>query len=353
MVSELDKTSTTKTFNTEVDHILQRYEGKFQAIAERPHRLIEQILLQTERQPLLTQELCELLAAQESIPDGEEEEKVKHLLQNYVVPKLKYYLYEVLQTQEMPPPKPRLEPRKSTGKSPVQSKVIQNKGKKKVSVRTISLLVGLVLLNAAIVIGSPYIGILCRIVGNCQSYKQQLGEAQTKLDEARMLESQNQNELQSQRAQIEKAIEPLTGIPGNAQVYLQVEDIQQLAQKEIKIRQAKIFIEEANKAYLDALQTIEKAKDTQGKQSPQENCKLLQKAQSSLKEAISKEQEAIHIVEGLDKVEGLVQYARTLNQQILTNYQKLQGDTAPQLSTIPQCLLPREPIWNQQNQSQN
>ncbi len=292
MVPESEKTSITSTVNNKVDHILEEFDGKFQEIADRPHRLIEQILLQTERQPLLTQELCELLvlACQDGIPAGEEEKQVKRLLQNDVVPKLKYYLYEVLQQQETPLPKPPLEPRKSTGKSPVQGTVIQNKGKKKASVRTISLLLGLVLLNAAIVIASPYIGILCRIVGNCQSYKRQFGEAQVKLDEARMLDPQDWNQLENQRAQIEKAIEPLTGIPGNAQVYPQVENIQQVAQKEIKIRQAKIFIEEANKAHLDAIQKMERIKNSEQETDVLKNCARLDGAKIFWSKAIEKQQ---------------------------------------------------------------
>ncbi|NER93427.1 MAG: hypothetical protein F6J86_06265 [Symploca sp. SIO1B1] len=351
MVSDLEKTTTTKTFDTEVDRILEQFGGQFQEIADRPHRLIKQILLQTKGQPLLIQELCKHITARGYIPAGEEEKQVKQLLQNHVVTELRFYL-EKLQPVETPPPKHRLETRKKSSQSPAQNTVIHNQGKKKEgSVRIIFFMVALIVVNAAIVIASPYIGILCGMVGNCESYKRKLEEAKVKLDEAQILEPQDQDQLEGQRAQIEQAIEPLSKIPKNAQVYPQVEYVQQLAQKEIKIRQAKIFIEEANKAHLDALQEIDKSEDITIKQSVEKKCKFIEQAEIFWTTAMEKEQEAINKVGELEQVEGLVQYSQTLNKQNLANYQSLKEDAASQFSNILQCRLGGDPIWNKQNQS--
>ncbi|NES00276.1 MAG: hypothetical protein F6J86_41885, partial [Symploca sp. SIO1B1] len=197
----------------------------------------------------------------------------------------------------------------------------------------------------------PYIGILCGMVGNCESYKRKLEEAKVKLDEAQILEPQDQDQLESQLAQIEQAIEPLSKIPKNAQVYPQVEYIQQLAQNEIKIRQAKVFIEEANKAHLDGLQEIDKSEDINTNQSVDNKCKFIEQAEKFWTTAIEKEQEAINKVGELKEIEGLVQYSQILNKQNLAKYQRLKDDAARQYSNIPACTLGGAPIWNQQNQS--
>ncbi|NES22488.1 MAG: hypothetical protein F6K41_27115, partial [Symploca sp. SIO3E6] len=229
--------------------------------------------------------------------------------------------------------------------------VRKNKVKKKGGVITISLLVTLGAFTSATVIGSSYIEPLCRMLGNCASYKHKLEQAQAKLSESLNLEPQDWNNLESQRIQIEKAIEPLSGIRGNAQVYRQVEELQQLAQNEIKLRQARIFIEEANKAHLDALQTIERIKNSKSKINLIKHCVFFKKAKISWSKAMQKEQEAINKVEELAQFEGLVQYSQTLNKQNLANYQKLKDDAARQYSNIPQCTLGGAPKWNQPIQS--
>ncbi len=167
MTSESDASSNNSFVNPEINKLLEDIEDQLNEIAERPYRVMEQILAQTKNQKLIIQGLSEHLENPGCIPAGEEEKKIEHLIQNHVVPQLKYCLNEVLQQGKIETPETSPQPEQRTSTVEEQSSVPKKQKQVQRNFITIAILVGLGVLTIATVVGVPHIEPLCQVVGNC------------------------------------------------------------------------------------------------------------------------------------------------------------------------------------------